>query len=30
VLEHGVQPDGSVLLPEALHAYMGTDRIIGR
>lgn len=27
VLESGLQPDGTVLLPEALRPYMGTDRI---
>ena len=27
VIEHGQQPDGSVLLPEPLREYMGTDRI---
>lgn len=27
LLEHGQQPDGSVLLPEALRAYMQTDRL---
>lgn len=27
VLENGQQEDGSVLLPEVLHRYMGTDRI---
>ena len=28
VLENGQQADGSVLLPEVLHRYMGTDRLI--
>jgi len=28
VLENGQQEDGSVLLPAALHSYMGTDRLI--
>ena len=28
VLENGQQADGSVLLPEVLHSYMGTDRLI--
>ncbi len=27
LLEHGLQPDGSVLLPEVLHAAFGADRI---
>ena len=27
VLENGQQADGSVLLPEVLHSYMGTDRL---
>ena len=27
VLENGQQEDGSILLPSALHSYMGTDRI---
>ena len=27
VLENGQQSDGSVVLPEALHSYMGTDRL---
>ena len=27
LLEHGQRPDGSVLLPEALRAYMQTDRL---
>lgn len=30
LLEHGVQPDGSVRLPEQLHPYMGTDVITAR
>ena len=28
VLENGQQADGTILLPEALHAYMGTDRLV--
>ena len=28
VLENGQQSDGSVLLPEALHGYMKTDRLL--
>ena len=28
VLENGQQEDGSVLLPEALHNYMGCDRLV--
>ena len=28
VLENGQQEDGSVLLPEVLHSYMGTDRLV--
>jgi len=28
VLENGQQEDGSILLQEALHAYMGTDRLV--
>ena len=28
VLENGQQEDGSVLLPAALHGYMGTDRLV--
>jgi seryl-tRNA synthetase len=27
LLENGLQPDGSVQLPEVLHSYMGKDRI---
>ena len=27
VLENGQQKDGSVILPEVLHSYMGTDRL---
>jgi seryl-tRNA synthetase len=27
VLENGQQSDGSVVLPKALHSYMGTDRL---
>ena len=27
VLENGHQADGTILLPQALHAYMGTDRL---
>jgi seryl-tRNA synthetase len=30
LLEHGVRDDGSVELPEALHPYMGTDRLTPR
>ena len=30
VLENGQQEDGSVLLPAALHAYMGTDRLVAQ
>ena len=28
VLENGQQADGSVLLPEVLHPYMGTDKLV--
>ena len=28
VLENGQQEDGSVYLPEVLHSYMGTDRLV--
>ena len=28
VLENGQQEDGSVLLPDVLHSYMGTDRLV--
>ena len=28
VLENGQQEDGSILLPEVLHSYMGTDRLV--
>lgn len=28
ILENGQQEDGSISLPEALHAYMGTDRLV--
>lgn len=28
ILENGQQADGSVLLPEILHSYMGTDRLV--
>ncbi|MGB1934292.1 MAG: serine--tRNA ligase, partial [Candidatus Puniceispirillaceae bacterium] len=28
VLENGQQKDGSVLLPEVLHSYMGCDRLV--
>ena len=28
VLENGQQSDGSVILPEALHNYMKTDRLL--
>ena len=27
ILENGQQADGSVLLPKALHSYMGTNRL---
>ncbi len=27
IMENGQQKDGSILLPEALHSYMGTDKI---
>ena len=27
LLEHGLQPDGSVLLPESLHRHVGLDRL---
>ncbi|WP_218080121.1 serine--tRNA ligase [Anthocerotibacter panamensis] len=27
LIEHGQQPDGSILLPEVLHPFMGTQRI---
>jgi seryl-tRNA synthetase len=27
ILENYQQPDGSVLIPEALQPYMGTDRL---
>ena len=27
ILENGQQSDGSVILPEVLHRYMGTDRL---
>jgi seryl-tRNA synthetase len=27
LIETGLQPDGSVLLPEPLHRYFGSDRI---
>ena len=30
VLENGQQADGTILLPEVLHSYMGTDRLIPR
>jgi seryl-tRNA synthetase len=30
ILENYQQPDGSVILPEALRAYMGTDRIVAK
>ncbi len=29
LLESGLQPDGSVRLPEALHSYFGSDVIVG-
>jgi seryl-tRNA synthetase len=28
LLENGQQPDGSVLIPEALRPYLGTDRLV--
>ena len=28
VLENGQQEDGSILLPEVLHSYMGTDKLV--
>lgn len=28
ILENGQQEDGSISLPKALHAYMGTDRLV--
>lgn len=28
ILEQGLQPDGSVLLPEVLRPYVGTDRLV--
>lgn len=28
VLENGQQEDGTILLPEALHGYMGTDKLV--
>jgi seryl-tRNA synthetase len=28
LLENGQQVDGSILLPAALHSYMGTDRLV--
>ncbi len=30
VLENGQQEDGSILLPQALHSYMGTDRLVAK
>jgi seryl-tRNA synthetase len=27
LIESGLQPDGSILLPEPLHRYFGSDRI---
>ena len=30
VLENGQQADGTILLPEVLHSYMGTDRLTPR
>ena len=27
IMENGQQKDGSILLPEVLHSYMGTDKI---
>ncbi|MCA1827921.1 MAG: serine--tRNA ligase [Myxococcales bacterium] len=28
ILENGQQPDGTVLLPDAIHSYMGVDRLM--
>ena len=28
VLENGQRMDGSIILPEALHSYMGTDHLV--
>jgi seryl-tRNA synthetase len=30
ILENGQQEDGSILLPKALHNYMGTDRLVAK
>ena len=30
ILENGQQEDGSVILPESLHSYMGTDRLVAK
>jgi len=30
VLENGQQENGSILLPRALHGYMGTDRLVAK
>ena len=30
ILENGQQVDGSILLPESLHGYMGTDRLVAK
>jgi seryl-tRNA synthetase len=30
ILENGQQEDGSILLPEALQSYMGTDRLVAK
>ena len=30
ILENGQQEDGSILLPKALHSYMGTDRLVAK
>ena len=28
LLENGQQEDSSIMLPKALHSYMGTDRLV--
>jgi seryl-tRNA synthetase len=30
ILENGQQEDGTILLPNVLHSYMGTDRLVGK
>jgi seryl-tRNA synthetase len=30
ILENGQQEDGTILLPQALHSYMGTDRLVAK